>query len=165
MVKPARAYGGIHFCRVPYQIMLIFQYPSAAKICILCMNLSFTELRGILLLAVLCNFLGIPGTSRYNTPLRLPGISGFITAPADIRTTYINACFRLQSPDRFIISLPVIILLFSVWTFSTGSVKPNCENRSISRQQLGQLIYKVIIIFLPCPIKLIIPAFLMLSTH
>ena len=73
---------------------------------------------------------------RNNAPLTLAANTCFVAAPAHVRTCDINGCVRLKFTDEFIVSVPVINLLFTVRAFTAGAIKPKTEKLSPQKTTL-----------------------------
>ena len=135
MIKPSWTNTCINLCRIPDKLLLILYQLIASQILIWRTDNALSKLRIILLLAVFLNLFRISCAKRYNTPLRFSRTSSLISAPAHIWSAHMNTGIWLQSSYHFIISLPIIVLLFPIWSFPTCTVKPYSKDRSILCQK------------------------------
>ena len=130
MIKPSRTNRNITLCRGPiYSIWISLSH--------LCLNSSSDFYHRTII----------------QRPTCILSQAILISNPTNISLVTKNNCIWRQFTDNLHISIPIILLAFSIRALSTGTIQPNNGNLPILSQQLFQLILIILIIFRRISIK------------
>ena len=144
MIEPSRTDRDINFRRIPEQIRCFRHQLTASQI-----------LGHGIYAQLLIDFIGIRIRIRHQSrgaPFRGTSQSAFVAYPTHIIPHDGGNRVRLQTVNCFQDGIPVVYLLFSVRTFTVGSVKPYLVHLSIVGEQFGKLFYKEFIVGFSLPI-------------
>ena len=139
VMEPAGADRGVDFGRVPDQVVLVAcKRGAGAEIVVAAVDLS-GELAVVSLLGDGGGALGVLKGAGDNAPLLRTGMTGLVSAPANVRSADADDGVGLMFADEGVIAVPVVELLGAGGSLAVGAVEPEREDRTIGGQELGEL--------------------------